>query len=150
MCAGSVPTNGATGATVTTVWSSTTSTSATPSGSPWGPSCCRAATTVQGTAAARVQTLVYHILPPPIAVTDHAKGLESLSALANGLFSVAASNVSEFVTDDSNYIRRFFFNRPSCLHQQSQNSLNRDGTGFQARSRGGRWSWTLKLAQKRS
>ena len=26
----------------------------------------------------------------------------------------------------------------------------RETTGFQARSRGGRWSWTLKLAQKRS
>ena len=26
----------------------------------------------------------------------------------------------------------------------------RTGTGFQARSRGGRWSWTPRLAQKRS
>ena len=35
-------------------------------------------------------------------------------------------------------------------HKDTPPQNPRDKTGFQARSRGGTWSWTLKLAQKRS
>ena len=40
------------------------------------------------------------------------------------------SSGGTFVTDNSNYIRLFFNNRPRCLHQNKsiQNGLNRDGT----------------------
>ena len=40
------------------------------------------------------------------------------------------SNSSKFVTDNSDYVRRFFYNRPHCLRQQrqNQNCSNRDGT----------------------
>ena len=42
------------------------------------------------------------------------------------------SNSSKFVTKNSNYIRRLFYNSSCCLRQlkSNQNRLNRDGTNF--------------------
>ena len=64
----------------------------------------------------KFQTLVYDILPPTTATVDYAIGLEKLSA--NEQFFDSAQNGSKFVTDNSNHIRRFFYNWPRCLPQR--------------------------------
>ena len=56
----------------------------------------------------KLQSLVYDSLPPTTAIVDNAIGLEKLSA--NGQFFQSCSNGSKSVTDNSDFIRRFFYN----------------------------------------
>ena len=56
----------------------------------------------------RLQALVYDILPSTAAIVDNAIGLEKLSA--NEQFFDDAQTAVSFVTDNSNYIRRLFYN----------------------------------------
>ena len=51
----------------------------------------------------------------PKATVDYAIGLEKLSA--NERFFHDAQTTVIFVTDNSNYIRRLFYNGPCCLRQ---------------------------------
>ena len=89
----------------------------------------RDVTTVKPAVAALSQTpsTLYDIVPSTTAIADYAIGLEKLSA--NEVFRWC-SNGSKLRTDNSNYIRRFFYNWPRCLrqHKWNQNRLNRDGT----------------------
>ena len=63
----------------------------------------------------KLQALVYDILSPTIAIINYTIGLEKLSTI--GQFFVGSSNDSKFAADYSDYIRRFFYNRPRCLRQ---------------------------------
>ena len=78
----------------------------------------------------KLQSLVYDILLPTTAIADYAIGLRKLSA--NEPFFCCCWNDRKFVTVNSDYIRRFFVNRPRCLcwHKWNQNRLNRDGIIF--------------------
>ena len=64
----------------------------------------------QDTTDATLQALVYDILPSTTAVFSYAIGSRKL--LANEQFFCWCSNSSKFVTNNSNYARRFFHNRP--------------------------------------
>ena len=66
----------------------------------------------------KLQALVYNILPPTAAITDYATGLEKLQA--NEVFHWCSKG-SRFATDNSSYIRRFFYN--CCLHQHNNNKM---------------------------
>ena len=61
------------------------------------------------TVTRKLQTLVYDTLSPTTAMINYAIGLEKLSA--NGVFRWC-SNGNTLVTDNSDYIRRFFHNYP--------------------------------------
>ena len=63
----------------------------------------------------RLQALVYDILSSTTAVFSYAIGPRKLSA--NEQFFCWCSNSSTFVTNNSNYIRRLFYNWPCCLRQ---------------------------------
>ena len=81
----------------------------------------------------KLQTLVYGILPSTTAVFSYAIGSRKLPA--NEQFFCWCWNSSKFVTNnsnDTNDIRRLFYNWPCCLRQlkQNQHRLNRDGTLF--------------------
>ena len=56
----------------------------------------------------KLQALVYDILPSTTAVFSYAIGPRKLSA--NEQFFCWCSNSSTFVTNNSNYIRRVFYN----------------------------------------
>ena len=56
----------------------------------------------------KLQALVYGILPSTTAVFSYAIGSRKLSA--NKQFFCWCSNSSKFVTNNSNYIRRLFYN----------------------------------------
>ena len=56
----------------------------------------------------QLQALVYDILPSTTAVFSYAIGSRKLSA--NEQFFCWCSNSSEFVTNNSNYIRHLFYN----------------------------------------
>ena len=58
---------------------------------------------------AKLQALVYVILPSTTAVFSYAIGSRKLSA--NEQFFVWCSNSSKFVTNDSNYIRHLFYEK---------------------------------------
>ena len=78
----------------------------------------------------KLQALVYDILPSTTAIISYAIGSRKLSA--NEQFFCWGSDSSTFVTNNSNYIRRLFYNWPCCLCQlkSNENRLNRDGTLF--------------------
>ena len=57
---------------------------------------------------AKLQALVYDLLPSTTAVLSYAIGSRKLSA--NEQFFCWYSNSSKFVTNDSDYIRRLFYN----------------------------------------
>ena len=59
-----------------------------------------------GTVRYKLQALVYDILPSTTAVFSYAIGSRKLSA--NEQFFCWCSNSSKFVTNNSDYIRRFF------------------------------------------
>ena len=63
----------------------------------------------------KLQALVYYILPSTTAVFSYAIGPRKLSA--NEQFCCCCSNSNRFVTNNSTYIRRLFYNWPCCLHQ---------------------------------
>ena len=56
----------------------------------------------------KLQALVYDILPSTTAVFSYAIGSRKLSA--NEQFFCWSSNSGNFVTNDSDYIRRLFYN----------------------------------------
>ena len=56
----------------------------------------------------KLQVLVYSVLPPTTAIVDYAIGLGKLSA--NEQFFDDAQTAVSFVTDNSDYIRRLFYN----------------------------------------
>ena len=58
---------------------------------------------------------VYDILPSTTAVFSYAIGSRKL--LANEQFFCWCSNNSKFLTNNSDYIRRLFYNGPCCLRQ---------------------------------
>ena len=65
--------------------------------------------------ARELQALVYDILPSTTAVFSCAIGSRKLSA--NDQFFCLCSNSSKFVTNNSDYITRLFYNWPCCLCQ---------------------------------
>ena len=67
------------------------------------------------TVGCKLQVLVYDIIPSTTAVFSYAVGPRKLSA--NEQFFCWRSNSSKFVTNNSDYIRRLFCNRPCCLRQ---------------------------------
>ena len=71
--------------------------------------------TPTATLRAKLQALVYDILPSTTAVFSYALGSRKLSA--NEQFFRWCSSTSEFVTNNSNYIRRLFYNWPCSLRQ---------------------------------
>ena len=75
-----------------------------------------------------LQALVYDILPSTTAVFSYAIGPRQLSA--NEQFFCWCSNSSKVVTNNSDYIRRLFYNWPCCLRQLkwNQNRLKRGWT----------------------
>ena len=79
-----------------------------------------------------LQALACDVLPPTIVVIDHVIGLEKLNchSVSQRTVFLWSADGSKFATDKSDYIRRFFYNRPRCLrqHKYNQNRLNRDGT----------------------
>ena len=78
-----------------------------------------------------LKALVYDVLPPATAITEHDIGLDKLSA--NGQCHVGAQLAVRLLhVYNSNYFRRFFYNCPHCLrqHKSDQNRLNRDGSPF--------------------
>ena len=72
----------------------------------------------------RLQALVYDILPS-------SKGPENCQ-LTSIFCCCWCSDSRKFVTNNSDYIRRLFYNSPCCLCQlkSNQKRLNRDGTNF--------------------
>ena len=67
-------------------------------------------------ASLRLQALVYDILPSTTAVSSYAIGSRKLSA-SEQFFCWCSNSSSKFVTNNSDYIRRLFYNRPCCLRQ---------------------------------
>ena len=63
----------------------------------------------------KLQAPVYDILPSATAIFSYAVGSRKLSA--NKQLFCSCSNSSKFVTNNSNYIRRLFYNWPCCLCQ---------------------------------
>ena len=59
--------------------------------------------------SSKLQTLVYDILPSTSAVFSYVIGSRKLSANEQ-FFCCWCSNRSKFVTDNSNYVRRLFYN----------------------------------------
>ena len=53
-----------------------------------------------------------------------------MAAKALTVFRLRCSYGSKFVADNSDYMKRFFYNWPRCLrqHKSNQSRLNRDGT----------------------
>ena len=78
---------------------------------------------------AKLQALVYDILPSTTAVFSYAIGSRQLSANEQFCLFVGAQT---FVTDNSNKTRRVIYSRQQSLHKhkQNHNRLNRDGTPF--------------------
>ena len=72
-------------------------------------------TVLCGQCKPKLQALVYDILRSTTAVFSYAVGPRKLSA--NEQFFCWRSNSSKFVTNNSDYIRRLFCNRPCCLRQ---------------------------------
>ena len=64
----------------------------------------------------KFQALVYDILPSTTAVFSYAIGYRKLSAKEQFLVG-AQTVVIKFVTNNSAYIRRLFYNGPCCLRQ---------------------------------
>ena len=73
----------------------------------------------------RLQALVYDILPS-------SKGPENCQLTSIFCCCCWCSDSRKFVTNNSDYIRRLFYNSPCCLCQlkSNQKRLNRDGTNF--------------------
>ena len=65
----------------------------------------------------KLQALVNDILPSTTAVFSYAIGSRKLSANEQGFFFFFSSNSSKFVTNNSDCIRRLFYNWPCCLRQ---------------------------------
>ena len=86
----------------------------------------------------KLQALVYDTLLPTTAITYYAVCLEKQSA--NGQFFVGAQTASRFITDDPNYIRCFFHNRPRCLRQQQIKPKSFESRRNSLLTRGGRAS----------
>ena len=63
----------------------------------------------------KLQALLYDILPSTTAVFRYAIGSRKLSA--NEQFFCWRSNSSKCVTNNSDYIRRLYYNCPCCLRQ---------------------------------
>ena len=68
-----------------------------------------------------LQALVYHMLPSTTAVFSYA--IESRKLSANEQFFCWCSNRSKFVTNNSNNIRRLFYNWPCCLGQSNKTKI---------------------------
>ena len=82
-------------------------------GAPPGFCCC---CFLQAWLDPKLQALVYDILPSTTAVFSNAIGSRKLSA--NEQFFVSAQTCSsKFVTNNSDYIRGFFYNWPCFLRQ---------------------------------
>ena len=94
------------------------------------PSFCSHGPPAVVTAVAKLQALVYDILPSTTAVFTYAIGSRKLSA--NEQFFCWCANSSKFVTNNSDYIRRLFYVTMSLTQAQikPENRLNRDGTLF--------------------
>ena len=67
------------------------------------------------TLQAKLQALVYDILPFTTAIFSYTIGSRKLSANKN--FFCWCSDSSKFVTNNSNKTRRFIYNRQQSLHQ---------------------------------
>ena len=68
----------------------------------------------------KLQALVYDILPSTTAVLSYAIGSRKLSA--NEQFFCWSSNSTKFVTNNSNYITRLFYNWPVQIKPKSSES----------------------------
>ena len=64
----------------------------------------------------KLQALVYHTLPPTTAIIDYATGLEKLPATGQ-VYLLVLRNGSKLVTDNSDYIKCFFYNHSRCSRQ---------------------------------
>jgi len=65
----------------------------------------------------KLRALVYNILPPATAIIGYAVGLGKLPAVEQFFIGSLVLNGSKFLTDNSVYVRRFFYNCPRCLRK---------------------------------